>query len=430
MALAGITVPATRGAHVAVDEPQYLLSATSLGEDLDLDISDELAEERWRAYHEALLPQQTRVLEGGRQVSPHDPLLPLLLAVPVLVGGWVGAKVALAALAGVLAAVLVWTCRARLGVAPWWSVVGVLAFTCSPPLAVYATQVYPELPAGLVVAVAVAALTTPRPRARLAWIVGACATALPWLSVKYSPVAAMLVAIALWRLWRAGERRVAVVLTAALAASGAVFAAGHLLLYGGLTPYATADHFTSGELEVVGSSPNHLGRARRLVGLLLDRHWGLVPWQPLYLLLPFAVGAALRRRDALLLPLAAGWLTATFVALTAHGFWWPGRQVVVVLPIAVVLVLAVAPRWALVAGLVLGAGTFGWLVLDDAVTWVVHFRETSLPTFRLLRHVLPDLRPPVETPDEVRYVAGSVVLLALAVAGAWHPWRSGEAGRT
>ena len=37
--------------------------------------------------------------------------------------------------------------------------------------------------------------------------------------------------------------------------------------------------------------------------------------------------------------LAAGWLVATFVALTMHGYWWPGRQVVVVLP---ALVLAVA----------------------------------------------------------------------------------------
>jgi hypothetical protein len=174
VALAGITVPATRGAHVAVDEPQYLLSATSLGEDLDLDISDELADERWREYHGADLPAQTEVLDGGRQVSPHDPLLPVVLAVPVLLGGWVGAKVAMALLAAALAAVLV-RLVVRLGVEPWWAVVGVCAFTCAPPLSVYATQVYPELPAALVVAAAISTRRT--------WVVGACATALPWLSV-------------------------------------------------------------------------------------------------------------------------------------------------------------------------------------------------------------------------------------------------------
>ena len=32
-------------------------------------------------------------------------------------------------------------------------------------------------------------------------------------------------------------------------------------------------------------------------------------------------------------PLAGWMVTATFVALTMHGWWWPGRQVVVVLPL-------------------------------------------------------------------------------------------------
>ena len=91
----GIAAPATFGAHVAVDEPQYVLSATSLAEDLDLDIADELAAERWRTYHEATLPEQTALLAGGRRISPHDPLLPVLLAAPVAVGGWIGSGPAL-----------------------------------------------------------------------------------------------------------------------------------------------------------------------------------------------------------------------------------------------------------------------------------------------------------------------------------------------
>ena len=99
----GLAVPATHGGRVTADEPQYLLSATSLVEDGDLDIADELADERWRDFHEAALPEQTKPLEGGRRLSPHDPLLPVLLAVPVGLGGWVGAKVFMAAVAGVLA---------------------------------------------------------------------------------------------------------------------------------------------------------------------------------------------------------------------------------------------------------------------------------------------------------------------------------------
>lgn len=402
MALAGITVPATRGAHVAVDEPQYLLSATSLGEDLDLDISDELDDERWRAYHEAELPVQTEVLDGGRQVSPHDPLLPLVLAVPMLVGGWIGAKVAMALLAAALAALLV-RLAVRWGIEPWWAVVGVCAFTCAPPLSVYATQVYPELPAALVVAVAISTRRT--------WVVGLCATALPWLSVKYAPVAAALVLAHLWSIRH--DRRRAGWLVGGLAASGLVFALGHLAIYGGLTAYATGDHFTGGELTVVGTEPDHLGRARRLAGLLVDERWGLVPWQPTFLLLPLAL-----RRTPLLVPLAAGWLTATFVALTAHGFWWPGRQVVVVLPIAVLLLVTWAPRWALAVALALGLTSMAWLVLDDAVTWVVHFQDSSHPWYRALRPLLPDLRPPAE---EVPFVVWSVLLGASCVLR-WRSW--------
>ncbi|HJS72576.1 MAG TPA: hypothetical protein VJ858_07610, partial [Acidimicrobiia bacterium] len=88
----GIGVRATYGAQTTADEPQYLLSALSLWEDGDLDISDELAAERYRHFHEADLPDQTLRLDDGRRVSPHDPLLPVLLAVPMGLGGWVAAK--------------------------------------------------------------------------------------------------------------------------------------------------------------------------------------------------------------------------------------------------------------------------------------------------------------------------------------------------
>ncbi|MGH3649424.1 MAG: hypothetical protein ACRDU9_01845, partial [Acidimicrobiia bacterium] len=62
---AGIGVRATHGAQTTADEPQYLLSALSLWEDGDLDIGDELAEERYRTFHEADLPEQTVLLGDG-----------------------------------------------------------------------------------------------------------------------------------------------------------------------------------------------------------------------------------------------------------------------------------------------------------------------------------------------------------------------------
>lgn len=398
--LPGITVRATNGAHVAVDEPQYLLSATSLWEDLDLDISDELAAERWRAYHEADLPTQTKVLDGGREVSPHDPLLPLVLAIPMGLGGWIAAKVAMAALAGLLAAAMLWVAVRRLAVPLRRALPAVACFSLAAPFTVYGTQVYPELPAALVVTVALGALLGASRRDAV--VVGVAVVALPWLSVKYAPVAAVIAVLALWRLprWR-------LPLLLWLAGSGVVFAAAHVAIYGGLTPYAAGDHFVGGEAMVAGTDPNWLGRSRRLLALLVDRDYGLVAWQPAWLLALPAAGAALRRRSPLLPVLFAGWCTATFVALTMHGFWWPGRQVVVVLPAAVLLIAQWAPMRLLVLGVV-GAALWWWVVLSDA-TFVVHWRTHSL-----LRPLL------VPANDDARLAVWTAVALALVALG----WRS------
>ena len=148
-AAAGIVVPATHGTRTTADEPQYLLTAISLATDHDLDIDDELADGRWRAFHALPLPTQTEPLTDGRRISPHDPLLPLLLAAPVAVGGWVGAKAAMAVMTGLLAALLCWTAVRRLGVPVATAALAAALFACSPPLAVYGSQVYPELPAAL-----------------------------------------------------------------------------------------------------------------------------------------------------------------------------------------------------------------------------------------------------------------------------------------
>ena len=162
-AAGGITVPATHGTWTTADEPQYLLTAVSLAEDGDLDIADELAEARWRPFHALPLPEQTEPLADGRRLSPHDPLLPLLLAGPVRAGGWIGAKLAMAAMAGLLAALLLWTAVRRFAVPLRTATLAAAVFALSPPLAVYGSQLYPELPAALVTLAAVAAIVGPGP---------------------------------------------------------------------------------------------------------------------------------------------------------------------------------------------------------------------------------------------------------------------------
>jgi hypothetical protein len=222
----------------------------------------------------------------------------------------------------------------------------------------------------------------------------------------------------------------------------------HRWWYGGWTPYAAGDHFVAGELTAVGSDPDYLGRSRRLLGLLTDRGFGLAAWQPAFLLAVPALAALLRRRPAgwaaVALPLAAGWLVATFLALTMHGWWFPGRQVVVVLPLAV---LAVA-RWAssrrrrvaVAVGGGVGVVAYAWLVADGLagrVAWAVDFFATGNPAYRAWRLVLPDYLTVTAT-TWVLHAAWLAVLAGWAAA-AWRragtvagepPGAAGEAAAT
>jgi hypothetical protein len=424
-AAAGIPARATYGAQLTADEPQYLLTALSLGEDGDLNIADELALQRWRAFHEADLPEQTRPLGDGSRVSPHDPLLPLLLALPMVAGGWAAAKGVLVVFAAILAALLAWIAVRRFAVTPGIALPVVAVFAASAPLAAYGNQVYPELPAAVCVLVAVAALTRPL-RGAAPWVLGAAVVALPWLAIKYAPVAAALAVTGISILIRDRRRRAAATLVAGLILAGIAFVAVHLALWDGVTAYASGDHFVGGEFTAVGTRPNYVGRSVRLMGLLVDREFGLAAWQPAWLLAVPAIAFLLRRRPphwpVLVAPLAAGWLNATFIALTMHGYWFPGRQTVVVLPLAVlaICVAAQASPWVhrAVLGLgVLGVWSYGWLAfagLRRELTWAVDFMTVRDPWYRAWSAVLPAYRHPTIGV----WVRHAVWLVALAVAAA------------
>lgn len=413
---AGIGVPATYGGQAAVDEPEYLLSALSLWEDRDLDISDEIAERRFLPYHDGDLPLQAQPRADGSQVSPHDPLLPLLLAVPVGLGGWVAAKLTLAAMAAILAALVLWVAVRRFEVPPRIAAPGVALAACSAPLAVYGQQVYPELPAALAVTVAVAAMTGRKGTL----LTAAAITALPWLSVKYVPVAAVLALLALRRSHKA--------LVPILAAAGAAYLLVHRAVYGGWTVYASGDHFQgSGEFGVVGFEPDYPGRTTRLLGLLIDRDFGLGAWQPAWLLLVPAVALLVRARPkdwtVIALPLAAGWATATWVALTMHGFWWPGRQTVVVLPLALLAILIWAKDHAKVAAALALVGVAYYVVLlTGNTTWVLSPEDERLHW--PMPYLLPDDRD-LTGLDKVKYAVW-VVLAVLSVRTARPAPRTGR----
>ena len=259
MALPAIGARATYGARVTADEPYYLTTAISIGEDFDLDISDELDERRFEPYHEIdLNPQTIELDDSGRRISPHDPLLPALLALPMRLGGWIAAKAALAVFAAAAAAATLWLAVRRFGVRVGVGGLVVGAFYGAPPLTAYATQVYPEMPAALCLALALAAATGPLGRTGRALAL-VCIVALLWLSVKFVPVAAVIGGCA---------RRETVARPQAPAClrprcprdcrsrlsripPQRVRRAG--------PPMRAGDHFVDGELLVLGRDPDYLG---------------------------------------------------------------------------------------------------------------------------------------------------------------------------
>lgn len=464
LALPGVNARATYGAQVTADEPQYLLTALSLGRDLNLDISDELAERRFLDFHEIQIDQQTVELgASGQRLSPHDPGLPILLAAPMRLGGWQGAKVGLAVIAAMTAAMTTWVSVRRFGVGLRTAAAVNIAMFATPPLTGYATQIYPEMPAALATMVAIAALVPDRtdgsspkntndmstpdggriPDHEAALGMGsqmavvAAVIVLPWLAVKYTPVAAVLAVALLIKLGgpRQNVKRSAVTVAPAfvlLSVAGLLYLLIHQRIYGGWTVYAAGDHFVGDEFLVVGNQPDYLGRSQRFLGLLVDRGFGLIAWAPAFVLTVPALAAMAKRKEPGLVllgsVLAAGWAVATWVALTMHGWWWPGRQVVVVLPVVVVALATFVDRrpalFRILMGLsVLAAINWFWLVVEASTgrkTLIVDFTETTSPLYRTWSLLLPDHRSP-ETLDVVLTVLWAVALLWFSVLA----WRDG-----
>ena len=375
---ATVGLPATERDDYAGDEPHYLLAAESVVSDGDVDLRDEYALRDYRAFRRAPMEPHGGLTEG-RLNEPHAFGFAVLIAPAYALGGPEAVELFLAAIAalGMAAAY-----RLALRVAPDpWATGATVAAGLSPPLLAWSTAVYPEPAAGAMLAMAsvLALRLDASPRRRAAFGCFALLGALPWLGPKFLPAAAIVGLLAARGMWRA-RRRMLAIGSVELSLFGIALLVGlNEALYGGPTPYS-AGHPPTG----LESPTDIAGRVHLLVGLFVDRDYGLLRWAPIFAL-AFAGAWWLwrSRRDHLARALTGvrdveltaelsaavcgvQVLVAALVAPTMFGPWFPARQLLPALPLAVPLVVwgcRHAPRTSVALGALTLAGS-AWLYVD------------------------------------------------------------------
>lgn len=416
---------ASTTATVTGDEPFYLLSAQSLVSDGDLDLRDEYrhAGTEMARFWDGTKPlwRQMEPAPDGRLLSPHDPGLSLLVLPAYAVGGLDGVRrflVVVWAAAMGFAALL----AGRFGAPPWVAGLAACGVGAGVPGLVYASQVYPEGPAALCLAIGLLCALEPGSRPGRPRTVGvlAAVVALEWLGVKYLPYALLVLGLWAWPQRRTWRRLV--VPAAVLSVAGAHFVWWHVHTFGGLTPYATNIVYAGeGTATILNQHLSIPDRTYRLYGLFLDARFGLLRWLPLAAV---ALLGIRRRTWPAWTTVAIAVLLGTFVSITMMGYWFPGRMLVAAFPALVVLVAKGTERvprtavalatwsWAIAAAVAVAARTRAIRLAVDP--WTVGFPLAPASLF-------PDFRN--FTMKEVALSAawGLAVAAALVATRRLHP---------
>jgi hypothetical protein len=358
------------------DEPQYLMVADSLWHEGNLSPEKGFSEGRYLAFHDGPLAPHYRVRgKGGQIYSLHAVGLSLLVLPAYAMGGYPAASFFMALLTGLLA----WQIREllrvgsgsdRLAEGMGWVV------ALSPPLVHYPGLIFTEVPAALILATLLRQAQEARGwKVQTALGLGMLLAFLPWLNIRYAPLALILLAYGLWS--RPGRSRALAYVLPSLVSSAGI-AAYHSVLYGFCDPR-----------RVYGPRPE-LSLANvpeGLPGLLLDQEFGLLVYAPVFVLALPGFWSYWRkdRRQSItsMVLLGVVLLTAAAWPMWRGGFNPPARFLLPVVPI-LALAASLAVDRALGAG---GALLVGWSLWTGLLgAWeprLVHRdRDGTAPLFR------------------------------------------------
>jgi len=182
------------------DQPHYLLATHSLLVDHDIDLRNNYLQQDFAAYYPAdWLDPHVRKTISGAWYPLHDVALSILLAPAYAMGGHLGVIYFLNLIAA-LVAVNTWWLAYELTSQRSAAWIAWLAATFTIPLLPYAFLVYPEMPAALLVLWVVRTLLRPTVAPPWRWAtVGMALLMLPWLVVRFAPVAVALFLLLLAR---------------------------------------------------------------------------------------------------------------------------------------------------------------------------------------------------------------------------------------
>ena len=320
------------------DEPYYLLIAHSLAYDGDIDLANNFAERDYWAYHPYPLEGLHAISQraSGAIISVHDIGLPVLIAPFYRIAGRWGVMVLLSAATALTIALCA---RAVYAHTRSPIAVGLAALTIglSIPTLPYSAQIYPAAVAALLVVWMMSLLDPvqhPAPTQGQIVAYSAAIGFLPWLSIKYAVLSAVLAGMGLSLLRPAsGETRARrwVSYSVPVLVSAVAWVVLRLRYYGSLSPAAQ-----------YGAWGLDAGRILRNVGaLFFDQEHGLLPYTPAYLLVPLGMVVMWHAGRRRLLARLAAVFTPYVLLVASWSVWWAGWSFPARFLAAVVPVLAV-----------------------------------------------------------------------------------------
>ncbi len=309
---------------VTGDEPHYLVMSSGIVKQGSLEQTEPYREEfkTREIYKHGLAPEDAQpspenthaVLGPNGLFNVHNIGLPILLTIPFLLGGIVGAKLSMVFF-GSLVVIVAWKFSSHFSENKIHRLWAVIAATISLPLIPASNQIYPDILAGLIALTGLYWFFTLHERrpAGLETLLAATVVFLPWLQIKFSATCVVLVLSISSRIYLQSKdlKRIIRILIIAGASCFALMAYNYYAFGKVSGPYQP------GALELSKTS------LMVLLGLHFDQNQGFILQNPVNLIGILAIGWMYRLNRTLSIVWALVFLSL-IVPNALHPNWYGG----------------------------------------------------------------------------------------------------------